>query len=192
MRKQFLFLAFLILMLGTVSFAFSDVITIGTGTSYSYEPISSLWGYHRSAAIYTSAEIGGSGTINSIAYKAYSTVTKTIPIVVYMKMTTATTLAPAQSWPTLISGLTPVYSGSITSSTAGAWTEITLTTPFDYTGNNLEVLVESNYGGSGSSPAMQWYYSTAANLNQYIRKDNSAPTTETGTVNSSRPNIQFI
>ncbi len=179
-----------ILVMAAALFAQTD-ITIGTGTSYTYEPISSYYGYQRSAAIYTSAEIGGSGTINSIAYKAYNSVTKTIPIVVYMKMTTATTLAPAQSWPTLISGLTPVYSGNVTSSTAGTWTTITLTTPFDYTGNNLEVLVESNYGGSGSSPYMQWYYSTAANLNQYIRKDYSAPTTETGTVNSSRPNIQL-
>jgi len=52
------------------------------------------------------------------------------------------------------------------------------------------ILIESNYGGGGTS-GPQWYYSTATNRNQYIRKDTTAPTTEIGFVNSNRPNVRL-
>ena len=185
--KKIIILLFALALLTSV---FADVITIGAGTSYTYEPIASYYGFHRSAAIYTAGQVGGSGTITTIAYKAYNTTATAIPIKVYMKMTTAASLAPAASWPTLITGLTPLYDGSFSGTTAGAWKTITLDTPFEYTGNNLEILIESNYGGGGTS-GPQWYYSTAANQNQYIRADNTAPTTATGTVNSSRPDVQL-
>ncbi|HRY83264.1 MAG TPA: choice-of-anchor D domain-containing protein [Candidatus Cloacimonadota bacterium] len=185
--KKLILLSLVMLM---AVFAFADVITIGSGTNYTYEPIGSLWGFHRSAAIYTSVQVGGSGTINTISYKAYNTTTTVIPIKVYMKMTTAATLTPAVNWPTLISGLTPLYEGTISGTAAGAWSTITLTTPFAYTGNNLEILIESNYGGGGTS-GPQWYYTSATGMNQYIRKDNTAPTTEVGSVTANRPNVQL-
>jgi len=183
-------LIFLALMLGIISTSFADVITIGSGTSYTYEPIASYYGYHRSACIYTAGEIGGSGTITTISYKAYNTNSTSIPIKIYMKMTTAATLSPAQNWGTLTTGLTPIYNATFSGTTAGAWKTITLTTPFSYTGNNLMILIESNYGGNGTS-GPQWYHSPATNMNQYIRKDSTAPITETGTVNSNRPQIQM-
>lgn len=102
--KKLILLSLVMLM---AVFAVADVITIGSGTSYTYEPIASFYGYHRSAAIYTSAQVGGSGTINTISYKAYNTTTTVIPIKVYMKMTTAASLTPAVNWATLTSGLTP-------------------------------------------------------------------------------------
>lgn len=185
--KKLILLAVLFAM---AVFAFADVITIGTGTSYMYEPIASYYGYHRSAAIYTAGQVGGSGTINTISFKAYNTTTTSIPIKVYMKMTTASTLAPAANWGTLTTGLSTLYEGTFSGTTAGAWKTITLTTPFSYTGNNLMILIESNYGGGGTS-GPQWYYTTASNQNQYIRKDTTAPTTETGTVNGNLPNVQL-
>lgn len=190
MKRTLFLIMFLAVMLGMFTSLAADEITIGTGTSYTYEPIASFYGYHRSAAIYTSGEIGGSGSITTISYRAYNTNSTTIPVKVYMKMTTASSLSPATSWPNLISGLTPLYEGSHSGTTAGAWKTITLTTPFQFTGNNLMILIESNYGGGGTT-GPQWYYSAATNRNQYIRKDNSAPTTETGTVNSNRPNVRL-
>ncbi|MCK9309155.1 MAG: choice-of-anchor D domain-containing protein [Candidatus Cloacimonetes bacterium] len=165
-------------------------VTIGVGTGNTYEPIASYWGYHRSAAIYLPGELGGSGTIYTIAYKAATTTTTVIPIKIYMKMTTASSLAPAAPWATLIAGLSPLYEGTISVTSVGGWKTITLTTPFIYTGNNLEILIESNYGGTGTS-GPKWYYSPATNRNQFIRKDSSAPTTEVGTVDSNRPDIQL-
>ena len=78
--------------------------------------------------------------------------------------------------------------------TANAWKEFTLTTPFSYAGgtNNLLVLVETNYGGAGTGtsagPACR--YTTATSKHMYIRADNSAPT-GTCTVNGNRPNIKI-
>lgn len=83
-----------------------------------------------------------------------------------------------------------MYDATFSGTTAGEWKTITLDTPYNYSGTNLLVLIESSYGGSGTS-GPQWYYSTATSKNQYIRKDTTAPTTETGTVNSNRPNIQL-
>ena len=190
MKKPITTLLFLAMLLGMFSLAYADIITIGSGTSSTYEPIASLYGFHRSAAIYTSGQVGGSGIINSISYKASNTTSTVIPIKVYMKMTTAATLTPAANWATLTNGLTPLYEGSFSGTTAGGWNTITLSTPFAYTGNNLEILIESNYGGGGTS-GPSWYYTSATGMNQYIRKDNTAPTTETGTVNANRPNIQL-
>lgn len=191
MKKSLFLLTFLVLFLGTFSSVYANLIGIGgNGTSTTYEPIASYYGYHRSAAIYTSAEIGGSGTITTIAYRASNTTTTAIPVKVYMKMTTATSLAPAATWPTLISGLTPLYNATFSGTSTGSWKTITLTTPFVYTGNNLEILIESNYGGGGTS-GPSWYYSTATDLNQYIRKDTTPPSTETGYVTSNRPVIQI-
>ncbi|MEF3695170.1 MAG: hypothetical protein V3576_07475, partial [Candidatus Cloacimonadota bacterium] len=190
MQRTLKIALFLVLALGMFTGLWADLITIGTGTSYAYEPIASYYGYHRSAAIYTAGEIGGSGTINSISYKAYNTTTTSIPIKVYITTTTASVLTPAQNWGTLTAGLTPLYDATFSGTTAGEWKTITLDTPYNYGGTNLLVLIESSYGGSGAS-GPQWYYSTATSKNQYIRKDTTAPTTETGTVNSNRPNIQL-
>ena len=77
------------------------------------------YGENRSAAIYTAGQVGGSGTINTIAFKAATATTTVYPIKVYMKMTTAATLAPAVDWPTLITGLTPLYEGTVSGTTVG-------------------------------------------------------------------------
>lgn len=170
----------------------STQITIGTGTGSGQDPISSYYGFHRSAAIYPAGELGGSGKITKIEFKAERSTVTAIPIKVYMRMTPAFTLLPSD-WPTLISGLTPVYEGNLLGTTAGQWKTIALDIPFDYTGNNLEVLIESNYGGSGGgiSTSPKWYNSTALNKNLYIYQDDNAPTTKIGTVNSERPDIRL-
>ena len=41
-----------------VAFVFADTITIGTGTSVQRYPLGSFFGYERSAALYTDAELG--------------------------------------------------------------------------------------------------------------------------------------
>ncbi len=189
MKRTLQIALFLVMILGMFTGLWADLITIGTGTSSSYEPIASYYGYHRSAAIYTDAEIGGTGLINSISYKAQNTNSASIPFKVYISTTTASVLTPAQNWATLTTSLSPVYEGTFSGTTAGAWKTITLTTPYNYTGSNLLVLVECNYGGSGTS-GPQWHYSTATNRNQYIRQDTTIPTSS-GTVNSNRPNIQL-
>jgi hypothetical protein len=180
----------LVFFLMTIGSLFATVITVGTGTSYSsqYEPICPYWGYVRSAAIYKSSEIGGSGTIQTIAFKAYNTKTVTVPVKVYIKTTTATTVT-SDTWATMTTGATQVYNGSVVNTTAGAWKVIDIT-DYTYSGSNLMVLVESNYGGSGTSTYPYWYYTSTTNAAAYIHQDSSAPTGSL-TVSSNRSNIQL-
>jgi hypothetical protein len=76
--------------------------------------------------------------------------------------------------------------------TANTWKAFTLSTTFNYSANNLMVLVETNYGGTGAGsstgPAVR--YTSATSKHMYLRADNSAPTGN-GTVTSYRPNIRL-
>jgi M6 family metalloprotease-like protein len=170
----------------------SDV-TIGTGTSTQGYPINCYYGYERSASIYTAAELGKVGSISKLGWYPTLTTTASVPIKIYIKHTTASTLT-ATTWSTSISGATLVYSGTMAGTTANAWREFTLSTAFNFTGgsNNLLVLVETNYGGTGtgSSTGAAVRYTSATSRHMYIRADNSAPTGN-GTVTSYRPNIKI-
>lgn len=166
-------------------------VTVGTGTSTQGYPINCYYGYERSSSIYTAAEIGKVGSISKLAWYPTLTTANNVPIKIYIKHTTATTLT-ATTWATSISGATLVYSGTMAGTTANAWKVFSLSTAFDFTGgsNNLLVLVETNYGGTGAgtSTGAAVRYTTATSKHMYIRADNSAPT-GSGTVTSYRPNI---
>lgn len=168
-------------------------VTVGTGTSTQGYPINCYYGYERSASIYTATEIGKVGSISKVAWYPTLTTSYNVPIKIYVKQTTATTITSA-TWATSISGATLVYSGTMAGTTANAWKEFTLSTAFDFTGgsNNLMVLVETNYGGTGagSSTGAKVRYTSATSKHMYIRADNSAPTAK-GTVTSYRPNVKI-
>jgi hypothetical protein len=116
-----------------------------------------------------------------------------VPIKIYIKQTTATSITSA-TWATTISGATLVYSGTMAGTTANAWKEFALSTAFNYAGgsNNLLILVETNYGGTGigTSTGAQVRYTSATKRHMYIRADNTAPTAK-GTVNNNRPNLRL-
>ncbi len=180
----------IVLILG-VTTAFAAVTLIGGGSATSYDGWGSYYGYMRSAQIYTATEIGGYGMISSVGFLPNLTkATANIPVVVYMRTTTATAEV-AETWATKTTGLTAVYTGTIASLTLQTWANVTLPADFNYNANNLEVLVECNYGGSGNSPYPQYYASVTTGTNSawYIRAD-TIPT-GTGTATSTRPNIRL-
>ena len=168
-------------------------VIVGTGTSTQGYPINCYYGYERSASIYTAAEIGVVGSLTKVEWYPTVTTTYSVPVKIYIKQTTASTITAA-TWATSISGATLVYSGTMAGTTANTWKAFTLSTAFNFTGgtNNLMVLVETNYGGTGAGsstgPAVQ--YTSATSKHMYVRADNTAPTT-TGTVTSYRPNIRL-
>lgn len=166
-------------------------VNLGTGTSTQGFPINCYYGYERSASIYTATEIAAVGSISKLAWYPTLTTTRNVPIKIYIKHTTASTLTAA-TWATSISGATLVYNGTMAGTTANTWKVFNLSTAFDFTGgsNNLMVLVETNYGGTGagSSTGAAVRYTTATSKHMYIRADNTAPT-GSGTVTSNRPNI---
>lgn len=177
----------------TASGGTTSVVTVGTGTSTQGYPINCYYGYERSASIYTAAEIAKTGSISKLGWYPTLTTSYNVPIKIYVKHTTASTLT-STTWANLISGATLVYSGTMAGTTANTWKEFTLSTAFNYTGgsNNLMVLVETNYGGTGAgtSTGARVRYTSATSKHLYIRADNSAPTGN-GTVSSYRPNVRI-
>ena len=169
--------------------------TANTNTANNRKPFGSFYGFERTAAIYTLAEHGMSSgsTVTSICFYVNAVTTPdNVPVNIYMSSTSASTFT-ASTFASEIAGATTVYSGTITGASlvAGSWSCITLTTPFTYTGNNLKVMVEANYGGAGNegSSAKQFRWSSGAS--QTWQADNTAPAGN-GTVSSvSRPNVQL-
>ncbi len=168
-------------------------VIIGDGTSTQGYPINCYYGYERSASIYTAAEVGVVGSLTMVEWYPTLTTSYSVPVKIYIKHTSASTITAA-TWANSISGATLVYSGTMAGTTANTWKAFTLSTPFNFTGgtNNLMVLVETNYGGTGAGsstgPAVR--YTSATSKHMYVRADNTAPTT-TGTVTSYRPNIRL-
>ena len=164
------------------------------------DPFGSYFGFERSAMIYTPAEIVGTGSITAVGFyvNSVTSAANAVDVRIYMKERTTTftatsTYASETSGATLVYGPTTIPSASFI---AGAWTTVTLATPFTYTGgaNNLEVIIETNFTGSGgeTSTAKQFRYATAAS-NQFYQNwnaDTSAPTGN-GTRSANRPNIQL-
>ncbi|MGH1519732.1 GEVED domain-containing protein [Chryseobacterium sp. JK1] len=174
----------------------AQVVTIGAGTSTQRYPLTPYYGYQRSASLYTAAEINtpAGGSILSVGWEATATMNITMPVKVYLKSVPATTTAiTAQSWSTITTGATLVYSANVTSLAVG-WNTLQLQLPYNYNGtDNLMVLVETNYGGSGGGSGLTgsgFKYSTATASHMYFEADSTAPTGN-GTVTANRPNVQL-
>lgn len=174
----------------------AQTITIGTGTLTQKYPLGVNYGFERSAAIYTAAEIaaagGSAGSILSLGWNSTAAVNLGRPVKIYIKPVGTTTAMTAQNWGTLTTGATLLFSGT-TGLIPATWYTIPLQLPFTYNGvDNLMVLVETNYGGTGtSSGASKLTYSTVTGGHMYIQTYTTAPTTQTGTVTNNRPDIQF-
>ena len=163
------------------------------------DPFGTWYGYERSAMIYTAAQIGRTGTISSIGFYLNS---KTVAaadatnVRIYMKMRTTTFTGVSKYsaetiGATLVFGPTTITAATLT---VGAWNTIALATPFNYTGDNLEIIVETNATGTGNelSTAKQFRYETQG-TNEYYQNWNADtnPPTGNGNLSKSRPNVQL-
>ena len=174
---------------------FIQAIEIGTASSTNnYLPTYNYYNYSLTQQIYTAAEIGMAGTINSIAfYNGGAEKTRTLEF--YLKTTTKSSFSSSTDWIT-VSASDKVFSGSVTM-TAGAWTYINFTTPFEYDGtSNLVLVVDDNSGAYTSSPHMSCSVFNA-NGNQslyYYDDDNNfnplSPPTSAGT--STKNNVLSV
>ncbi|MBS1589871.1 MAG: hypothetical protein JST52_09695, partial [Bacteroidetes bacterium] len=174
--------------------ASAQTITIGTGTSVSRRPLGTYYGYERGAAIYTAGEIGMQGYVNSVGWNC-TVAGVARPINIYLATTTDTTLSNVK-WNSLTTSATLVYSSASYTPTIG-WNTFNFPTSFKYTGtNHLMVLVETDYGGGGSSgvgggnAGNGVEYTSNASKFAFWNQDSNPPT-GVGTVSSNRPNIQL-
>lgn len=145
MKKLLLF--FVAMLLGLFSLKAVDV-QIGSGENTSqFFPIHSCYTYNYSQQIYLQNEIndagGGSGDITKIRFYydfGGSLFNTWKNWTIYLGNTTKASFTNTSNW-VPIDQLTQVFSGDIPTPVAGTWLEITLQTPFNYTGNNIVVAV---------------------------------------------------
>ncbi|SHE48226.1 GEVED domain-containing protein [Chryseobacterium sp. OV279] len=176
-------------------FSQAQTVTIGTGTSTQRYPLAPYYGHQRDASLYTAAEINlpAGGSVLSVAWNATVATTIATPVKIYLKtVPVATTTITAQNWVTATAGATLVYDGNIASIPTG-WNTVTLQNPYYYNGvENLVVLVETNYGGSGTGSlgGNSFTYSSNTSKHMYIEGDTTPPAGN-GTVDANRPNVQL-
>ncbi len=143
--KFFTRLFLLIGMIGMFSVPLrAEEVTIGSGTTTNaWLPSHSYYKYSLTQQIYTADEIGGAGTINSIAfYNGGSEKTRTYDV--YLVNTEKSSFSSSSDWVS-VSSNDLVFSGNVTM-TANAWTTILFTSTFDYAGDNLAVVVNDKTG----------------------------------------------
>ena len=151
---------------------FAAGVMIGSGTETNdYLPSYNYYKYALTEQIYTSAELGGAGSITSIAfYNGGAAKTRTCEF--YLKTTTKSSFTSKTDWIT-VSSSDKVFSGSVTMA-ANAWTTITFSTPFEYDGSsNLVLVCDDNTGSYTSSPHMSCRVFTASNQAIYTYDDNT-------------------
>ncbi|KFE98875.1 hypothetical protein IX39_15810 [Chryseobacterium formosense] len=190
MKNSTIFYILLISILGIIP-TNAQQVTIGTGTnSWYYSPITRLFENGASETIYDAAEIGTTGTINSIGWNivssAYAVTTGNVSI--YMKMATQSTI----STPTSTTGYTLVYSGNVNNDVVG-WQNITLTTPFQYNDStkNLIVLVVHASGNYTLGPPNYSYSNVPDKSSYYYSISNAWNDTRTMTSTPNRANIRL-
>ena len=164
-NKLILFL--MLALFGSASFLRADEVQIGVGgtSANSYLPSYSLYNYSLTQQIYTAEEIGvGECTINSIAfYNSGSEKTRTYTM--YLVNTDKETFSGATDW-IVVSAADQVFTGTVTMA-PGAWNVFTLDTPFDYTGENLALIMDDNTGSWSSGLSCYVFDATAQALRVY-------------------------
>ncbi|MBR1513997.1 MAG: fibronectin type III domain-containing protein [Bacteroidales bacterium] len=123
----------------------AEEVQIGSGTDQQpWLPSHSYFKYSLTQQIYTAEEIGGVGTINSIAFfNSGSEKTRTYDI--YLVNTEKSSFSGSSDWLS-VSSNDLVFSGSVTM-TENAWTTIHFSSAFDFAGDNLAVVVNDKTGG---------------------------------------------
>lgn len=171
----------------------SVVATVNSGSSAQSFPLPGEAGHHRTAALYTAADLGtGPRMLSGIALdvaniSAVAGRTRTVRI--YMKNTTDNTITPGQVWNQYISNASLVYSGTFCEESTG-WT--TFPVDFAYEGNNLMVMIEGEgCGSTGGCPVMT-NCSSVSDMCVYTTSNEGAYySINTLSATTYRPNIQL-
>ena len=150
-----------------------QTVEIGTDqgtTTNNYLPGYTLYDNTLSEQIYTAEEVGMAGSITSISF--YNGGSEKSPVVtLYMVNTDQEAFSSTSEWLTVTSG-DLVFEGSVTF-TAGAWTTITLDTPFEYDGTSNLGLVAHIHMNSYSSGLACRVFTSTSNCSMYKYRDNT-------------------
>ena len=168
---------------GNVQFLTGD----GSSTSNEYLPCYSYYNYNLTQQIYTPAEIGAIGSINSIAFYNGGSTKTLSELDFYMVHTDKSEFSSTSDWITVTSN-DLVYSGTNVEMTEGQWTIINFTTPFVYDGvSNLALITDEHMQYSSGlrcrvfTPASGGYCSLQVNSDG-TNYDPYSPTQYSGTL----------
>ena len=149
-------------------------VSIGSGTSTAYYlPTFESYRYSLSEQIYLPSEVGGAGTITTIAF--YSSASKTITraVDIYLKNTDKSEFTSLVDWEN-VSTLYRVYSGNVSFNSSG-WTTINLSSPFEYDGVSNLLLCVDDHTGKGLDSYNRFYtYTTGSNRAMVTYRDGTA------------------
>ena len=177
---------------------------IGFGTStIGYAPLMGNYKMSYDQMIYTAAEIGGTGTINSIAF--YSSATNSVQrtVKVYIGMTDKSLFSSSTDF-IPVSSLTQVWGGAA----GGAWdidegwNTFTITGGFEYNDPDKNIVVAFYSTADNYSSSSFYYTSTADVMTIYAYSDSDDPDPASNDADwssysgynyttTSRPNLKF-
>ena len=183
----------------TVGIAGAQTITVGTGTltatgGTNGNPIyrsgtTSTFHFSKSVHLYKASDlVGMTGGSTITQFGWYKTDVNTLAgantctFNIYMKNSAAATLASGTAWSTMTSGATLVYSGTAPPAAAVGYWDLTLTTPFLYTGGSLEVYADwvlTPVASPYSTGAFGWQYSSATAQSMGTSFGSAIPGTQT-------------
>ncbi|MGB3074241.1 MAG: GEVED domain-containing protein, partial [Chitinophagales bacterium] len=180
-------------------FATAQVITVPASNpndSSNRKPLGCFYGYERTAMLYTSSEIGQGGSITKVGFylNSKNNPAAATPVIIRMKSVAPNSFTSSIYYSQAF-GSTQVFNGVITSDmlTADNWVTIELGTAFNYSSNNLLVLVETNYGefGGENYDAKLFRHSTTTSYRCQFWEDDLIPPADYGTLIKKRPAIQL-
>ena len=202
MKKIFLLLAFVCFyqLVNAQATLTHTAPSVSNGTSSLRAPNgTSTHAYLRAVTIVTASELS-TGIPNNTSIKSFGFVynsgassANTGTLNVYLVNTTDATNLKSSTWATAITGMTLVYTGSFTvPATAGVSTvDVTLTTPFTYTGAGMYLAYD--WTSTGSYATTGAIYQSNTSLASAVKMANSATVAPTtlSLASSYRPLFRF-
>ena len=175
-----------------ISFQPTTKTVIGSGnTTNSYLPTYSLYNYSLTQQIFTVAEVGDAGLIESIDFYNNSSSSLTRDLSIYVVSTTKDTFASATDWIS-VTAADLQHSGNVTFAPQ-AWTTINLN-GFIYDGlSNIAIIVDDNTGNYVSGTPFKVFNANSQALRIYSDGTNyevTAPTYQ-GTVMNVKNQIRI-
>ena len=173
----------------------SAIVTIGSGSATdTYLPTTRRSKYSLTQQIYTAAELGSPGNIESISFYKSNSTSCNRNLDIYMVSTSKSSFSSSSDW-IAVSSADRVFSGTVNFA-SNSWTTIQLNTPFIYDGTrNVAVIVDDNSGSSsilGSASFLTFdAASQAIRINGSTNYNPASPASYSGTVETSKNQIRI-
>lgn len=194
---RFLYFFIILLFCSTNSSAQLTIPATNNYTVTNNRPIGAYYRYDRTLSVYKKSEMNiptGSNIIGIRYFVQGAANPINVPGGIYLRNSYSTSFT-ASNYNSEASGFTYVGGTSnAANAVAGKWIDLPFTTPFAYTGENLEVLVTANIGNAAGANTtdkfFRWHNATSQTQVWNSNLDPSA--IGTGTILDIKPNIQIL